>query len=781
MKKQRMTWLLCSMLAWLVSSCMVEEEMYRGSSYGYSPYVKTGDVSEISRNSAVVKGALDIENLTGYHEYGILWSINYNSGELEYDGTRTPVIGEGNNPSSFQVELTDLNSMTTYYYCTYVEMPDGPIYGRVKNFVTLPAETPKLMFPEAFGKDDSGFSVRSAFENWDGQSSFETGFCWKKVGSDYTEPTLESCDRLEYCDSTTPFQTRVDVYWSEASLYAVRAFVRLYATDEIVYSPTLYVSQDDNPLLSPCIVEAIDGNTVSFHAMACNFDRLAITEKGFCYSETSSAPTIEANTKVSDITSEEITEITATIEGLNPDQFYYVRAYCVADGMTYYGPTYIYGKRDAGIYTLEDLVAFRDARNNNEDVSMWKNEEGVINLYSDIDMGSIENWIPIKSIEYGETFNGNKHTLDNMKITAFEADYNSSNLGFIEYNNGTIKDLYIGSGSSIMLELASDVYTEIGVGFICVENEQNGSLEGCSSAATISVKSTSNNETLIVGGLVGKNYGKVINCIHSGLVDARSIHSHMGGVISYSGYGSEVSGCVNEGSVGKGYQCESVAGIAARINETLIVSCQNKGEVTANAATEYMGGICGYCDINSNLGIYASIDQCTNEGNLKGGKTYVGGIAGDIHGGVTNCINTAAIVTEAKYAGTICGRIWGTNQFAGNQNTGTINGIEGVLNGDDNRVPLVSIATIGNVTATTAELSAQILDIGGKAITSKGFFYSTNKDSWGDRVYSSAEGNLISLTLENLVPDTTYFIRTFANNDAGEHVAGFVSFTTPLE
>ncbi len=203
--------------------------------------------------------------------------------------------------------------------------------------------------------------------------------------------------------------------------------------------------------------------------------------------------------------------------------------------------------------------------------------------------------------------------------------------------------------------------------------------------------------------------------------------------------------------------------------------------MTANAATEYMGGICGYCDINSNLGIYASIDQCTNEGNLKGGKTYVGGIAGDIHGGVTNCINTAAIVTEAKYAGTICGRIWGTNQFAGNQNTGTINGIEGVLNGDDNRVPLVSIATIGNVTATTAELSAQILDIGGKAITSKGFFYSTNKDSWGDRVYSSAEGNLISLTLENLVPGTTYFIRTFANNDAGEHVAGFVSFTTPLE
>ena len=444
------------MLAWLVSSCMVEEEMYRGSSYGYSPYVKTGDVSEISRNSAVVKGALDIENLTGYHEYGILWSINYNSGELEYDGTRTPVIGEGNNPSSFQVELTDLNSMTTYYYCTYVEMPDGPIYGRVKNFVTLPAETPKLMFPEAFGKDDSGFSVRSAFENWDGQSSFETGFCWKKVGSDYTEPTLESCDRLEYCDSTTPFQTRVDVYWSEASLYAVRAFVRLYATDEIVYSSTLYVSQDDNPLLSPCIVEAIDGNTVSFHAMACNFDRLAITEKGFCYSETSSAPTIEANTKVSDITSEEITEITATIEGLNPDQFYYVRAYCVADGMTYYGPTYIYGKRDAGIYTLEDLVAFRDARNNNEDVSMWKNEEGVINLYSDIDMGSIENWIPIKSIEYGETFNGNKHTLDNMKITAFEADYNSSNLGFIEYNNGTVSTSKIHSIFDYLYEQYTD-------------------------------------------------------------------------------------------------------------------------------------------------------------------------------------------------------------------------------------------------------------------------------------------------------------------------------------
>lgn len=781
MKKQRVTWLLFGMLIWFVSSCMVEEEMYRESSYGFSPYVKTGDVSTISRNSAVVKGALDIENLNGYREYGILWSRNYNSGEIEYEGTRVPVTGEDSNPSSFQVELTNLNSMTTYFYCTYVDMPDGPIYGRVKNFVTLPQETPKLMFPEALGKDASGFSVRSAFENWDGQSSFETGFCWKKVGSDYTEPTLEDCDRSEYCDPTTPFQTHVDVYWSEASLYAVRAFVRLYATNEIAYSSTLYISQDDNPLLSPCIVETIVDNVVSFRAMACNFDGLAITEKGFCYSETASAPVIETDAKVSDVTSEEVTEIVAAIEGLNAEKFYYVRAYCVADGMTYYGPTYIYGKREAGIYTLEDLVAFRDARNNNEDVSMWKNAEGVITLYSDIDMGSIENWIPIKSIESGEIFNGNKHTLNNMKITTLGTEYNSSSLGLIVYNNGIIKDLYIGAGSSITLDLASDEYSEITVGLICAENEQNGSLERCSSAATISVKSTSNNETLTVGGLVGKNYGKVIDCIHSGQVDARSIYSHMGGIISYSGYGSEISGCVNEGSVGGGYQCETVAGVVAQINETTIVSCQNKGSVIANAATEYMGGICGYCEINSNLGIYASIDQCTNEGDLKGGKTYVGGIVGNIHGGVTNCINTAAIVTEAKYAGTICGRIWGTNQFAGNQNTGTINGLEGVLNGDDDRVPLVSIATIGSVTPTSVELSAQILDIGGKAITNKGFFYSTNKDSWGNRVYSSAEGNQISLTLENLVPGTTYFIRAFANNDAGEHVAGFVSFTTPLE
>lgn len=778
MKKQRMTWLLCSMLVWLVSSCMVEEEMYRGSSYGYSPYVKTGDVSTISRNSAVVKGALDIENLIGYHEYGILWSNNYNSGELEYDGTRTPVMGEGNNPASFQVELTDLNSMTTYYYCTYVELPDGPIYGRVKNFVTLPAETPKLMFPEAFGKDDSGFSVRSAFENWDGQSSFETGFCWKKVGSDYTEPTLESCDRLEYCDSTTPFQTHVDVYWSEASLYAVRAFVRLYATDEIVYSSTLYVSQDDSPLLSPCIVEAIDGNAVSFHAMACNFDGLAITEKGFCYSETSSAPTIEANTKVSDMTSEEITEITATIEGLNPDQFYYVRAYCVADGMTYYGPTYIYGKRDAGIYTLEDLVAFRDARNNNEDVSLWKNEEGVINLYSDIDMGSISKWIPIEDVYLGETFNGNDHVLTNLCITISPVR-TEEEAGFFVRNDGTIKNLHIGEGSRLLEETVEEYGTST-IGSICALSGSKSLISNCSSKMVLEWNSEKNTKTIYIGGLVGYNSGIIENCEFAGHVSAQSINAMVGGIVGISNYSTVIRNCVNKGGVGKGYQCSVIGGIVANGMGMNIVACTNEGHVTAHANTEYAGGIAGVCGGADPS--YSLIDQCVNSGEIKGGSESVGGIIGKMQGGITNCTNRGIVTTSADMVGSICGNIHTVNNFVNNNNEGTVNGGEGTLIGYDERPPLLSDVTVVSYTATSAVLSARVLDKGGSEIREAKIQYSLQENGSYISKDAMVEGDMITCTLENLTPGTKYFVRAWARNSFnGGGSANFVSFKTFLE
>ncbi len=99
-------------------------------------------------------------------------------------------------------------------------------------------------------------------------------------------------------------------------------------------------------------------------------------------------------------------------------------------------------KARLGIYTLEDLKAFRDAVNNRGDLARWTSREAgedVINLYMDIDLKN-EEWIPIESFD--GTFNGNGHTISNLNLSATKP---SVYLGFFSAanSNSEIKGLTI--------------------------------------------------------------------------------------------------------------------------------------------------------------------------------------------------------------------------------------------------------------------------------------------------------------------------------------------------
>lgn len=82
-----------------------------------------------------------------------------------------------------------------------------------------------------------------------------------------------------------------------------------------------------------------------------------------------------------------------------------------------------------GIYNLQDLKDFRDAWNMNSGssgleggaYSKWvagnsSEENWTVNLYADIDLKN-EDWVPIKDWDSNITFDGNGHTLSNLKQT----------------------------------------------------------------------------------------------------------------------------------------------------------------------------------------------------------------------------------------------------------------------------------------------------------------------------------------------------------------------------
>ena len=98
--------------------------------------------------------------------------------------------------------------------------------------------------------------------------------------------------------------------------------------------------------------------------------------------------------------------------------------------------------------------------------------------------------------------------------------------------------------------------------------------------------------------------------------------------------------------------------------------------------------------------------------------------------------------------------------------------------------PEVKTNPVGTVTASTAVINGEITFNGRAAITEKGFYYSTDKDSVltaGTKVVSEGAGTVFSATLTELNALTTYYYAAYAVNEVGTGFGEVDSFTTQQE
>lgn len=97
--------------------------------------------------------------------------------------------------------------------------------------------------------------------------------------------------------------------------------------------------------------------------------------------------------------------------------------------------------------------------------------------------------------------------------------------------------------------------------------------------------------------------------------------------------------------------------------------------------------------------------------------------------------------------------------------------------------PTVSGTTVSDITETSASLAAEITSDGGMEVTEKGFCYSstnTAPSTSDSKVVSTASGNAITGTLSNLSGSTTYYVRAYAINEKGTSYGAMQQFTTSL-
>lgn len=97
-----------------------------------------------------------------------------------------------------------------------------------------------------------------------------------------------------------------------------------------------------------------------------------------------------------------------------------------------------------------------------------------------------------------------------------------------------------------------------------------------------------------------------------------------------------------------------------------------------------------------------------------------------------------------------------------------------------NTVPTVQTSTIQSIAYDSALVGGEISSDGGETITEKGVYWSTDPiaELTGTRLPIESEAALFNTTLKNLSIFTTYYIKAFATNAAGESIGEEISFTT---
>jgi hypothetical protein len=104
----------------------------------------------------------------------------------------------------------------------------------------------------------------------------------------------------------------------------------------------------------------------------------------------------------------------------------------------------------------------------------------------------------------------------------------------------------------------------------------------------------------------------------------------------------------------------------------------------------------------------------------------------------------------------------------------------GIVNETGATLPTITTGVIAEITTKTALVSGNVTSDGGKTVTERGFCF--NKTSFpttaDNKIIVSGTTGAYSGYLTSLDPETTYYVRAYAINEAGTGYGSDVSFLT---
>ncbi len=293
------------------------------------PNVVTNSVTSITTSSAICSGQVLDDGGYTIFENGICWatSINPTYNYSSHSFYSTPGIG------SFDINVSNLQPNTTYFYRAYAINSKGFSYGENKTFTTSP-----ILYPPVVTTYYNGYPYYSI--------GLTTAKCGGEITSIGSSPIIEK--GICYGSTFNPTKTNGFISSGAGGLGTFQAdlinltpntlyYVRAYAINSqgISYG-TCYTFLTTNyslPVVSTSVASSTTGNSSVAGGNITSDGGSVVTARGVCWSTTSN-PNLASNTTTNGLG---MGVFTSSISGLTPGTTYYYRAYATNSIGTSYG------------------------------------------------------------------------------------------------------------------------------------------------------------------------------------------------------------------------------------------------------------------------------------------------------------------------------------------------------------------------------------------------------------------------------------------------------------
>ena len=281
------------------------------------PEVETSSVSDITEASASGHGYVISQGGSAVFDKGLCWSTQHNP--TIDDGHISGGMGMG----EFEVDLTGLHSNTTYYLRAYAINEHGTAYGSELCFSTK--RIPEVVTCEVTNISTSSAKCTGNVVCRGDAPLIERGICW----STEHNPTIDNFHAHSGTSEGTYSCSMLNL--SHGETY----FVRAYASNSygIAYGDEIMFSVTHIPIVITTDVVNIGYSTAEGIGEIISNDGAEISERGICWSS-EPLPSISGNHQAA---GNGLGSFSVTMMDLLPNASFYVRAYAISGGYTFYG------------------------------------------------------------------------------------------------------------------------------------------------------------------------------------------------------------------------------------------------------------------------------------------------------------------------------------------------------------------------------------------------------------------------------------------------------------